>query len=43
MSLRSGRELTDYAAGKSVLQPIALTYCGDAAPAATPSKSRKRS
>lgn len=40
MALRSGAELTDYAAGKSVAQPIAMAECG-AAPAA-PARSRAR-
>lgn len=43
MALRSGQELPDYAAGKSVLQPIALTECGTAAPASTQKQTRKRS
>ena len=40
MALRSSAELTDYAAGKSVLQPIAFTECG---PQASPApRARKR-
>ena len=38
MALRSGAELTDYAAGKSIAQPISMSECG-AAPAA---RSRAR-
>ncbi len=35
MALRNGTELADYAAGKSVNQPINVVACGAATPAAT--------
>ncbi len=43
MALRSGAELTDYAAGKSVAQPMSMAECGTAAPAAARSRARRRS
>ncbi len=42
MALRSGAELTDYAAGKTVAQPMSMEECGVAAPAAR-SRARRRS
>lgn len=42
MALRSGAELTDYAAGKTVAQPMSMEECGAAAPAAR-SRARRRS
>lgn len=41
MALRNGAELQDYAAGKTVAQPIGVTECG-AAPAPT-TRARRRS
>ena len=44
MALRSGAELTDFAAGKSITQPVVSTEC--TAPAAAPaarSRARRRS
>lgn len=43
MALRSSAELTDYAAGKSVAQPIQMSECGPAAAPATRSRARRRS
>ena len=45
MALRSGTELTDFAAGKSIAQPIVSTECTVAAakPAAARSRARRRS
>ena len=46
MALRSGAELADFAAGKSVSQPIPIAACGGAAPAtrtAARSPTRRRS
>ncbi len=43
MALRSSAELTDYAAGKSVMQPIPMSECGTAAAPATRSRTRRRS
>jgi len=42
MALRSGAELTDYAAGKTVAQPISMAECAAPAPAARP-RARRRS
>lgn len=42
MALRSGAELTDYAAGKTVAQPISMAGCAAAPPAAR-SRARRRS
>ncbi len=42
MALRNGRELTDYAAGKSVAQPISMTECGATPAPAARSRARKR-
>lgn len=42
MALRNGAELTDYAAGKSVAQPISMEECRTAAPAVR-SRARRRS
>ena len=44
MALRSNAELTDFAAGKSILQPVVAPECAAApAPAARSSRSRRRS
>ena len=42
MALRSGAELTDYAAGRSVAQPISMTECGATSAPAARSRARKR-
>ena len=43
MALRNSAELTDYAAGRSVAQPIALSDCGAAPAAAARARARRRS
>jgi len=43
MALRNGAELTDYAAGRSVAQPISMAECGGAPAAPTRSRARRRS
>ncbi len=44
MALRSGAELTDFAAGKSILQPVVTPECtAEPAPAARSSRARRRS
>lgn len=44
MALRSGAELTDFAAGKSILQPVVSPECtGAPMPAARPARARRRS
>ncbi len=43
MALRSGAELTDFAAGKSILQPVVSPECAAApTPAARSSRARRR-
>lgn len=42
MALRSGSELTDFAAGKAFAQPISLSACTDAPATTKASKARKR-
>ena len=43
MALRNGTELADYAAGHTVEQPINVSACGAATPAATRTRSATRS
>ena len=43
MALRSSAELNDYAAGKSVAQPISMAECSATPAAPTRSRARKRS
>jgi hypothetical protein len=43
MSLRNTAELTDYAAGRSVSQPISMNECGAAPAAAARTRARRRS
>lgn len=43
MALRSGAELTDFAAGKSVAQPISMAECGATPAPAARSRVRRRS
>jgi len=43
MALRSNAELPDFAAGKSVMQPISVSECGPTAAPATRSRTRRRS
>ncbi len=43
LALRSGAELTDFAAGKSILQPVVLPECAAAPAPATRSRARRRS
>ena len=43
LALRSGAELTDFAAGKSILQPVVSPECTTAPAPATRSRTRRRS
>ena len=44
MALRSSAELTDFAAGKSILQPVVTPECAaEPAPAARSPRARRRS
>ncbi len=43
MALRSAAELPDFAAGKSIMQPIPMAECGTGPAPATRSRARRRS
>ncbi len=43
LALRNGAELTDYAAAKSIAQPISMAECGAAPAPAARSRARRRS
>ncbi len=43
MALRNSAELTDFAAGKSIMQPISMAECGATPAPATRTRTRRRS